>query len=63
MTFFDAFGYARRRELLAQCHPVYCPACGATQVQLRHWFTEPAEWRCRECKQEFIYEPRKLKTL
>jgi hypothetical protein len=33
-----------------------CPACGAEQVQImRH--EPPAEWRCRECRHWFAFEP------
>jgi hypothetical protein len=33
-----------------------CPACGAEQVHImRH--EPPAEWRCRECRHWFAFEP------
>jgi hypothetical protein len=36
-----------------------CPACGAEEVQImRH--EQPAEWRCRECRHRFTFEPEPL---
>jgi hypothetical protein len=47
---------ARHRGLLYRNVPPR-PSCGREQVQiLRH--EPPAEWRCRECRLWFTYEPR-----
>lgn len=44
-----------RREWLATAWAV-CPRCRARNVQLRAC-VQPAEWRCRECRHEYEWEP------
>lgn len=52
----DPFGYTTRRYWLAQFR-IHCPSCATNQVQLTYYFAQPAEWKCRECRAEFKYEP------
>lgn len=44
-----------RRRFLSK-HAIACPKCGTRQVQLLELFYFP-EWKCRECKFKFVYEP------
>jgi hypothetical protein len=35
-----------------------CPKCGTDQVQLTAYIdVRPAQWKCRECKTRFEFEP------
>ena len=45
-----------RREYLFRCAPI-CPSCKAEQVQCVDWLVVPSEWKCRECKERFWWEP------
>jgi rubredoxin len=47
-----------RQDLLYRNVP-RCPACGADQVQIMQ-HEQPAEWRCRECRHRFAFEPAPL---
>lgn len=44
-----------RREWIWKNIPT-CPCCAAEQVQLTDYH-EPAQWKCRECKFRFEFEP------
>jgi transposase-like protein len=44
-----------RRELI-QKHQPKCPHCRSEQVQIMS-HRNPAEWRCRNCKFWFNFEP------
>jgi transposase-like protein len=44
-----------RDDLLMRNSPL-CPDCMSGQVQIKDKRT-PAEWRCRECKRRFTFEP------
>lgn len=50
----SALAWARDRlERAKQLRPK-CPECGAEQVQLTDWSTDPTAWRCRECRHKFF---------
>ena len=44
-----------RRTMLCK-HAPTCQ-CGSRQVQLEFAQVKPAQWRCRDCKRRFTYEP------
>tara|TARA_R110002012_G_C11356886_1_gene580330 strand:+ start:346 stop:636 length:291 start_codon:yes stop_codon:yes gene_type:complete len=52
--------YANRRETLGERmnkQKLECPECGTRQVQLVSYIdTYPAQWKCRHCKEEFVWE-------
>jgi len=51
-----AIDFAARRAKLEDYPPV-CYRCGSEQVQLTWWTgAPPAEWRCRDCDAEFMFE-------
>ena len=53
----EASKLADRREFLCQ-HVPAC-ACGEKQqIQLIHWHSGPAIWKCRICHKEWTYEPK-----
>ena len=54
--FTKAEALAKRREWLGT-QKIVCPECESLQVQLRYYAHVPAEWKCRECKALFEYEP------
>jgi len=54
-TFKEVMADVDRREHLCRSSP-NCPECGTEQVQIMLG-TNPAEWRCRHCKHNFVYEP------
>ena len=54
-----ALKHADRREFLGK-HARLCPICKTDKVQLINSFATPAQWKCRHCKTEFMFEPDKL---
>lgn len=47
----------KRRLFLCERSPS-CPRCNTRQVQLVGYIgVDPAQWKCRECKHQFAYEP------
>ena len=52
----NALKWSDRRLVLGTKSPL-CPQCATKQVQLTNHFTWPAEWKCRDCKTLFEYEP------
>lgn len=51
-----------RRIMLSNNAPA-CPQCGEKhQMQLVDWLGDPAQWRCRRCRFEFLHEPIRKKT-
>ena len=34
-----------------------CEECDSEQVQLTHYKSSPARWKCRKCNHQFISEP------
>ena len=51
-----ALKLADRREHLGRNMP-RCPKCDTKQVQLVSYSAAHAEWKCRHCKNYFLYEP------
>lgn len=45
-----------RREHVFKGAPS-CPRCAADQVQCTEHLTSPAQWKCRDCRYEWDYEP------
>jgi ribosomal protein L37AE/L43A len=48
--------WSDRRMMLGK-NQAPCPNCATQQVQLTNHFVTPAQWKCRECKTKFEYEP------
>lgn len=57
MDFIDkAFMYARRRLSLLKLKQV-CPKCKTDQIYLLNYLNTIAQWKCRECRNKWYYEP------
>lgn len=58
--FKDAMDQSKRRECLGKMmneHKLSCPECKTRQVQLVGYINiHPAQWKCRHCKEEFVWE-------
>ena len=52
----SAIKWSDRRMMLGK-KAIPCPHCRTKQVQLTNHFASPAQWKCRECKTKFEYEP------
>jgi len=55
-----AIQLSNRRIILCTNLVIKCPQCGEDeQIELIDYTTVPAEWKCRQCKHKWGYEPSK----